>query len=186
MEEPFYDHSSFLCWWLQPCGSFRGWGLGEGAEAASLGSTTPLSIICFPTHCAHGLPFGCFPRGPDACTFWHFQSTTPQEELALPHLGSHGILGPASHWLPLSPSSSIHFSPALGLFSCVLPCSIGDLSREPVTARLECTLSFPLPYLLSKHVRLAFQPWKFSGSHCSCPKWKLQCLCREIPHSPAT
>lgn len=111
-----------------------------------------------------------------------------QEELALPHLGSHGILGPASHWLPLSPSpsSSIHFSPALGLFSCVLPCSIGDLSQEPVTAQLECTLSFPLPYLLSKHVRLAFQPWKFSGSHCSCPKWKLQCLCREIPHSPAT
>lgn len=163
---------------------------GRWGEAASLGSNTHLLIISFPTHCVGGLPFGCFPCGPNATTSWHFQSTAPQEELALSHLGSHEISVPASQCSTLLPSRAssccIHFSPAPGLFSCVLLCSTGDLSREPITARLECTLSFPLPYLLSKHAHLAFQPWKFSDSHCSCPRWKLQCLCRKIPHSPAT
>lgn len=72
-----------------------------------------------------------------------------------------------------------HFSLCPGSFSCVLLCCAGYLSQEAVTAQLEFTLSFPLPYSLSKHVHLAFQPWKFSDPLCSFLKWKSQCLCRK-------
>ena len=90
-------------------------------------------------------------------------------------LGSNEVSSPVSHWPTIfhptgRPHGCTHFSLCLGLFSCVLLCSAGYLSQEAVTAQLEFTWSFPLPYSLSKRVHSASQSWRFSDTPLLLPK----------------
>lgn len=117
----------------------RGVGRGRGI----LGLSHTLIHHCLPySPCWWFCHSVAFPFGPDASTSWHFQGTAPPEELPAPHLDSPEVSVLTGRSLLLSSILPAAFSsPRPGLLSCVLLCSIGDLSQEAATARLERALS---------------------------------------------